>query len=80
MKEYITKSQVKRQDIEVINVYRIVRSGESEKFTWDIDNHRLLFHGSRPCNLLGLLSGGILMPRIVVSKGVKRTDYGFLGM
>jgi poly [ADP-ribose] polymerase len=48
-------------------------------FTGHIDNQRLLFHGSRIKNWVGILSRGILLPKIVVSMGVNRTDAGWLG-
>jgi poly [ADP-ribose] polymerase len=38
-----------------------------------------LFHGSRIQNWVGILSRGILLPKIVVSLGVNRTDAGWLG-
>ncbi len=39
----------------------------------------MLFHGSRIQNWVGILSRGILLPKIVVSMGVHRTDAGWLG-
>lgn len=40
----------------------------------------LLFHGSRANNYVGLLSRGILLPKLVLSQGLtKRTDFGYLG-
>ncbi len=33
----------------------------------------MLFHGSRACNWVGILSRGLLLPKIVVSLGVNRT-------
>ena len=48
-------------------------------FDAQIGNERLLFHGSRIQNWVGLLTRGILMPKIVVSMGVGRTDAGWLG-
>lgn len=76
---HVLKSQVKTKDIKVENIYKIRRPGEWESFTTDIDNQRLLFHGSRIQNWVGILSRGILMPKIVVSMGVNRTDAGWLG-
>jgi len=41
---------------------------------------RLLFHGSRISNWVGILSRGVLLPHIVTNKyGVNRTDAGMLG-
>lgn len=44
------------------------------------NNKRLLFHASKVFNFVGLLSRGILPPKVVVSKGLSaRTDFGYLG-
>jgi len=40
---------------------------------------RLLFHGSRISNWVGILSRGVLLPHIVTQRGIKRTDVGMLG-
>ena len=61
------------------NIYSLKRKNEWERFTDKIFNTRLLFHGSRIDNWLGLLSRGILMPRKVEQLGVTRTDAGLLG-
>lgn len=79
MKEYIESSQVKTKHIKVVNLYRVSRPEERAAFTKDIGNEKLLMHGSRAKNWVGLLSRGILMPKIVVSMGVNRTDAGWLG-
>jgi poly [ADP-ribose] polymerase len=77
--DYVTKSQIKSKDVKVQNVYAVRRPGEWEQFRGDIDNQRLLFHGSRIQNWVGILSRGIVMPKIVVTMGVQRTDAGWLG-
>ena len=77
--DHVLKSQIKTKNIKVKGVYTLRRAGEREVFTDHIDNQRLLFHGSRIKNWVGILSRGILMPKIVVSLGVNRTDAGWLG-
>jgi poly [ADP-ribose] polymerase len=79
MADYVVKSQIKSKTIKVQNLYRLRRDAEWEQFTEPIGNHRLLFHGSRIQNWVGILSRGILLPKIVVSMGVNRTDAGWLG-
>jgi poly [ADP-ribose] polymerase len=76
---HVVNSQIKTKNIKVHNVYALKRPGEWEAFTADVDNQRLLFHGSRIQNWVGILSRGILLPKIVVSLGVHRTDAGWLG-
>lgn len=77
--EYVVKSQVKSHNVKVKRIFAVRRAGEFERFREDIPNKRMLFHGSRIKNWVGLLSRGILLPKIVVSMGVKRTDPGWLG-
>lgn len=75
----VLKSQVKSRNIRVVNIFTLRRDTEWHAFTTGIDNQRLLFHGSRIKNWVGILSRGILMPKIAVSMGVHRTDPGWLG-
>ncbi|MFC1609371.1 WGR domain-containing protein [Myxococcota bacterium] len=79
LESYVIKSQVKTKSIRVKNIYSIKRESEQKGFAESIGNQRLLFHGSRIKNWVGLLSRGILLPKIVVSMGVNRTDAGWLG-
>jgi poly [ADP-ribose] polymerase len=77
--DVVVKSQVKSQRIKVKNVFHVKRPGEWSGFREDVHNHRHLFHGSRIKNWVGILSRGILMPKLVVSMGGTRTDAGWLG-
>ncbi|MBX3192490.1 MAG: WGR domain-containing protein [Labilithrix sp.] len=79
MEELILRSQIKTKTIAVRNIYTVMRSDEWEAYDGKIGNERLLLHGSRIKNWVGLLSRGILLPKIVVSMGVNRTDAGWLG-
>jgi poly [ADP-ribose] polymerase len=79
LEQYVVKSQIKTNTIRVKNIWSLRRSSEWDEFTTSIGNQRLLFHGSRIQNWVGILSRGILLPKIVVSLGVKRTDAGWLG-
>lgn len=79
MAEHVVKSQIKTKSIRVKNILKLRRKGEWDEFTENIDNQRHLFHGSRIANWVGILSRGILLPKIVVSMGVHRTDAGWLG-
>ncbi len=79
MADYVVRSQVKSKNVKVQKIYRLKRETEWSEFANTIDNQRLLFHGSRIQNWVGILSRGILLPKIVVSMGVNRTDAGWLG-
>ncbi len=76
---YVLASQIKSKNIRIHNIYRLARQDEWSGFDTKVGNERMLFHGSRIKNWVGLLSRGILLPKIVVSMGVNRTDAGWLG-
>lgn len=79
IEEYVLASQVKSRNVRVKNVYTLKRDAEHRSYDEAVGNERLLFHGSRIKNWVGILSRGILLPKIVVSMGVNRTDAGWLG-
>jgi poly [ADP-ribose] polymerase len=79
LEQYVLKSQVKSKKIAVVNIYTLMRDEEWSSYDGSVGNERLLYHGSRIKNWVGLLSRGILLPKIVVSLGVNRTDAGWLG-
>jgi poly [ADP-ribose] polymerase len=70
---------VKTKGIRVQRIYALARPEERARYAAKVGNEKLLFHGSRAKNWVGILSHGILLPRIVVSFGVNRTDAGWLG-
>jgi predicted DNA-binding WGR domain protein len=77
--DFVVNSQVKSKTIRVQNVFKVRREDEWQAYDGTVGNERLLLHGSRIKNWVGLLSRGILLPKIVVSMGVNRTDAGWLG-
>jgi poly [ADP-ribose] polymerase len=77
--EHVIKSLIKTKKVAIKNIFTLKRDGEWDGFTKEVGNERLLFHGSRIQNWVGILSRGILLPKIVVSLGVNRTDAGWLG-
>lgn len=79
LEEYILESQIKTKSMKVRNIFTVMRPEEWSAYDGSVGNERLLLHGSRIKNWVGLLSRGILLPKIVVSMGVNRTDAGWLG-
>jgi poly [ADP-ribose] polymerase len=80
VKKYVDGSVVQKwRRHPVRNVWRVRRPGEFEGFAEAVGNARLLFHGSAARNWVGILSRGLLMPKVVVTLGVQRTDAGWLG-
>jgi poly [ADP-ribose] polymerase len=73
------KSSVKGYSNSIKNIFTIKRPDEHKAFTTNISNHKLLFHGSGAHNWVGILSRGLMLPKMVTKFGVHRTDEGWLG-
>ncbi|CAG9535656.1 unnamed protein product [Cercopithifilaria johnstoni] len=60
--QYATNTHAPTHDqykLEVVDIIRVKREGESERFKKNIPNHYLLWHGSRITNYAGILSQGL---------------------
>lgn len=80
IESFTVKSKVGYGSIgKIKNIYSLRRDSEHILFNKEIGNEKLLFHGSRVQNWVGILSRGILLPKNVVKLGVHRTDAGWLG-
>ncbi|MFK7989508.1 MAG: WGR domain-containing protein [Sandaracinaceae bacterium] len=79
LEDQVLSSQVKHKKVRVKRFYTLRRPSEFDAYDTRVGNEKLLFHGSRIKNWVGILSRGILLPKIVVSMGVNRTDAGWLG-
>ena len=75
---HVVASQITHKRIKVKRIFSVKRHDEWKAFA-KVGNEKLLFHGSNIKNWVGILSRGILLPKIVVSLGVDRTDEGWLG-
>ncbi|XP_066269374.1 protein mono-ADP-ribosyltransferase PARP4-like [Branchiostoma lanceolatum] len=66
--------------IRVENVFRVCRSVEESGFNSAVGNVQTKFHSSQAQNFVGILSRGLLLPKVVVDDyGGTRTDAGMLG-
>ncbi|XP_038059035.1 uncharacterized protein LOC119730290 isoform X2 [Patiria miniata] len=66
--------------VEILRVFAVTRPLELTSFDAKLHNSRLLFHASRPANFVGILSRGLVLPKVVVDDfGGERTDAGMLG-
>ncbi|CAH1248284.1 PARP4 [Branchiostoma lanceolatum] len=66
--------------IRVENVFRVCRSVEESGFNSAVGHVRTKFHSSQAQNFVGILSRGLLLPKVVVDDyGGTRTDAGMLG-
>ena len=79
VKEIVLSAASDASVIGIRNIYRIDRPSEHIS-TSDESNKKLLFHSSSYQNMLGILSRGLLLPKVIVSHyGGERSDYGKLG-
>ncbi|XP_064627264.1 protein mono-ADP-ribosyltransferase PARP4-like isoform X2 [Lineus longissimus] len=61
-------------------VFTVVRPLEDQNFSSNIHNKELLFHASGVHNFVGILSRGLLPPKVIVDDyGGTRSDIGMLG-
>ncbi|XP_010284016.1 PREDICTED: poly [ADP-ribose] polymerase 4-like, partial [Phaethon lepturus] len=66
--------------VKILQVYRVGRITETAEFLSSLGNIRSLFHASSVRNFMGIISRGLLMPKVVVEDhGLERTDIGNLG-
>lgn len=63
------------------NIFEVIRLNEHLNFAENIPNQRLLYHGSKAGNFLGILSRGLLLPKYVTDLlgDEMRSDIGSLG-
>ncbi|CAF5005787.1 unnamed protein product, partial [Rotaria sp. Silwood1] len=78
--ELIQSSTNSSEKIVIHHVFNVTKQTDTLNFRTSLSHQRLLFHGSKYANFLGILSRGLTMPKMVVEElGVVRTDIGCLG-
>ncbi|XP_071338341.1 protein mono-ADP-ribosyltransferase PARP4 isoform X2 [Trachinotus anak] len=66
--------------VQIQQVLRVSRGVELQTFKSELGNIKPLLHSSSPSNFVGILSRGLLLPRVGVEHhGIERTDIGNLG-
>ncbi|XP_044072757.1 protein mono-ADP-ribosyltransferase PARP4 isoform X2 [Siniperca chuatsi] len=66
--------------VQIQQVLRVSRGVELQTFKSELGNIKPLLHSSSPRNFVGVLSRGLLLPRVGVEHhGIERTDVGNLG-
>ncbi|XP_015749941.1 PREDICTED: poly [ADP-ribose] polymerase 4-like [Acropora digitifera] len=80
IQECVNSSESGSLKINILNIFSIRRPVEDATFSREIENKKLLFHSSKVTNFVGILSRGLLLPKIVVDDfGGTRSDAGMLG-
>ncbi|XP_028291259.1 protein mono-ADP-ribosyltransferase PARP4 isoform X2 [Gouania willdenowi] len=68
------------REVQVQQIVLVARGSELQTFRSDIGNIKPLLHSSSPRNFVGILSRGLLLPRVAEeAHGIQRTDVGKLG-
>uniref|UniRef100_A0AAZ3R5L2 Poly [ADP-ribose] polymerase n=1 Tax=Oncorhynchus tshawytscha TaxID=74940 RepID=A0AAZ3R5L2_ONCTS len=66
--------------VQILQVLRVNRGVELQMFREELGNVKPLLHSSSPSSFVGILSRGLLLPRVGVEHhGIERTDIGNLG-
>ncbi|XP_054079556.1 protein mono-ADP-ribosyltransferase PARP4 isoform X3 [Rissa tridactyla] len=80
VEQQVLKNNYNDCPVKILKVYRVGRITETAEFLSSVGNIRSLFHASSVRNFMGILSRGLLMPKVVVEDhGLERTDIGNLG-
>ncbi|XP_070569266.1 protein mono-ADP-ribosyltransferase PARP4-like [Ptychodera flava] len=80
IKDLVLSSQSSDSEIKVENIYAVHRPAEEKVLARKLGYSKYMFHASKPTNFVGILSRGLLLPKVVVDDfGGKRTDPGKLG-
>ncbi|KAM6416635.1 protein mono-ADP-ribosyltransferase PARP4 [Pluvialis apricaria] len=80
VKQQVLKNNYNACPVRILQVYRVGRITETAEFLSSLGNVQSLFHASSVRNFMGILSRGLLMPKVVVEDhGLERTDIGNLG-
>nr|XP_008258176.2 protein mono-ADP-ribosyltransferase PARP4 [Oryctolagus cuniculus] len=79
IKKEILQSSRRKSPVNILQIFRVGKVNETTEFQSTLGNVRLLLHGSPVRNLVGILSRGLLLPKVVEGRGVHRTDAGNLG-
>ncbi|KAM5288003.1 protein mono-ADP-ribosyltransferase PARP4 [Ctenodactylus gundi] len=77
-KEILQNNQSKTP-VDILQIFRVGRVNEATEFLSRLGNVRPLLHGSSVRNIVGILSRGLLLPKVVEDRGIHRTDIGNLG-
>uniref|UniRef100_A0A3B3BZ84 Poly [ADP-ribose] polymerase n=1 Tax=Oryzias melastigma TaxID=30732 RepID=A0A3B3BZ84_ORYME len=71
---------LQHSSLQIHQIVRVSRRAELQTFNSELSNTRALLHSSNPTNFVGILSRGLLLPRVGVElHGIQRTDVGNLG-
>ncbi|KAI4565269.1 hypothetical protein MJT46_009612 [Ovis ammon polii x Ovis aries] len=79
VREEVLQNNHSKSPVDILQIFRVGRVSETTEFQGHLGNVRHLLHGSPVQSFMGILSRGLLLPKVVEDRGMKRTDIGNLG-
>ncbi|XP_036108057.1 protein mono-ADP-ribosyltransferase PARP4 [Molossus molossus] len=79
VREEVLQNNCSESPVDILQIFRVGRVSETIEFMSQLGNVKTLLHGSAAWSFVGILSRGLLLPKVVEDRGVKRTDIGNLG-
>nr|XP_019605170.1 PREDICTED: poly [ADP-ribose] polymerase 4 [Rhinolophus sinicus] len=79
VRKEVLQSNHSQSPVDILQIFRVGRVNETIEFVSQLGNVKPLLHGSPVQSFVGILSRGLLLPKVVEDRGVKRTDIGNLG-
>ncbi|KAL1268030.1 hypothetical protein QQF64_033393 [Cirrhinus molitorella] len=77
---HVVSQLLQDKPVQIQQILRVSRGVELQLFREDLGNIKPLLHSTSPSSFVGILSRGLLLPRIGVEQhGIERTDIGNLG-
>uniref|UniRef100_A0A8C7BSE6 Poly [ADP-ribose] polymerase n=1 Tax=Neovison vison TaxID=452646 RepID=A0A8C7BSE6_NEOVI len=79
VKEEVLQNNYSKGPVDILQIFRVGKVNETTEFLNKFGNVKSLLHGSPVQSFVGILSRGLLLPKVVEDRGTKRTDIGNLG-
>ncbi|XDV30676.1 hypothetical protein PO909_033536 [Leuciscus waleckii] len=77
---HVVSQLLQERPVQIQQILRVSRGVELQMFWEDLGNIKPLLHSTTPSSFVGILSRGLLLPRVGVEQhGIERTDIGNLG-
>ncbi|XP_052421813.1 LOW QUALITY PROTEIN: protein mono-ADP-ribosyltransferase PARP4-like [Carassius gibelio] len=77
---HVVSQLLQDRPFQIQQILRVNRGVELQMFLEDLGNIKPLLHSTSPSSFVGILSRGLLLPRVGVEQhGIERTDIGNLG-
>ncbi|XP_004446762.2 protein mono-ADP-ribosyltransferase PARP4 isoform X1 [Dasypus novemcinctus] len=79
VREQVLQNNHSKSPVDILQIFRVGKVNETTEFLSKLGNVKSLLHGSSVRNIVGILSRGLLLPKVIEDHGVNRTDIGNLG-